>query len=465
MKKRKKIIGTAFITCCLLLQVGLSYGGENKVRMLVMYTQAALNGGSSSKMYTAINKSVQDINTSFAISEVGHTVELAGILQLKTTTFSEKNCYFTMLNELKQAGYGWPDDVGKLRNKYKADVVVLVVNDNSRCGLADNVLGADHAFIVVNYDCMVNNWSLARELGYLYQCGNNENQLESEGAVFNKNGNTNKAFGYIYNDYNNSRNNFSTIMGYTDEAKSYIYDDWNLKPFWSNPNVFWYSGSEYIQIGDATHNNVAVMTNTVFTLVNYRTMDPTVTIDDETVNSYEYISSIASETLYLKNFIIKSNGNLDAVSGTIVSLLPGFSTEKDATVTIRTDKGINTGTLPQPSPMRMATNIKNVTATTNINAQSSPSLLPPVSGNGIKVYPNAFNDKVSIKYTLDKDQPVNLMFYDIAGKQIGQSIIDTPQTAGEHEFIFDGSTLSKGIYIYKLTIDGAINTGKIIKEK
>ena len=57
------------------------------------------------------------------------------------------------------------------------------------------------------------------------------------------------------------------------------------------------------------------------------------------------------------------------------------------------------------------------------------------------------------------------MFYDITGKQVGQSIVNKTQSKGKHEFIFDGSLLPTGIYIYKLTVDGIINSGKIIKAK
>jgi len=58
--------------------------------------------------------------------------------------------------------------VHELRDKYRADVGILVVDDDKGCGLATRVNAeAEDAFAVVHHACAAASYSLAHEIGHL----------------------------------------------------------------------------------------------------------------------------------------------------------------------------------------------------------------------------------------------------------------------------------------------------------
>lgn len=73
-------------------------------------------------------------------------------------------------------------------------------------------------------------------------------------------------------------------------------------------------------------------------------------------------------------------------------------------------------------------------------------------------YPNPFNPKTKIKYSIAPNENgsisnVKLVVYDITGRQSGE-LINKQQQAGNYEVEFDGSSLSSGVYIYRLETTG-----------
>ena len=58
--------------------------------------------------------------------------------------------------------------VRKLRNEKRADVVALIVDDPSGCGLSTRVRAdADEAFVVVHHSCAALTYSIAHEVGHI----------------------------------------------------------------------------------------------------------------------------------------------------------------------------------------------------------------------------------------------------------------------------------------------------------
>jgi hypothetical protein len=76
-------------------------------------------------------------------------------------------------------------------------------------------------------------------------------------------------------------------------------------------------------------------------------------------------------------------------------------------------------------------------------------------------YPNPFNPMTNIKYDLPKSSFVKLVIFDILGREI-ETLVNEKQTAGTYESVFNATIYSSGIYFYKLTTDGFINTKKMI---
>jgi len=76
-------------------------------------------------------------------------------------------------------------------------------------------------------------------------------------------------------------------------------------------------------------------------------------------------------------------------------------------------------------------------------------------------YPNPFNPSTTIEYSITKQSHVVLNVYDIIGNEVAQ-LVDESQSAGNYRFNFDGSKLSSGTYIVKLSAGDKIETKKMI---
>ncbi|MBD3223843.1 MAG: T9SS type A sorting domain-containing protein [Caldithrix sp.] len=85
---------------------------------------------------------------------------------------------------------------------------------------------------------------------------------------------------------------------------------------------------------------------------------------------------------------------------------------------------------------------------------SIDSRIPDIA-NSFKLqqnYPNPFNPTTTIEFTLNRPGKATIEIYDITGKAI-ETLVDAHKTAGRHQITFDGSDLSSGVYLYRLTTD------------
>jgi len=64
-------------------------------------------------------------------------------------------------------------------------------------------------------------------------------------------------------------------------------------------------------------------------------------------------------------------------------------------------------------------------------------------------YPNPFNPKTRIIYQLPKSQFVSLKVFDILGKEV-TTLVSENQSPGSYQVEFDGSSLSSGVYFYRI---------------
>jgi hypothetical protein len=76
-------------------------------------------------------------------------------------------------------------------------------------------------------------------------------------------------------------------------------------------------------------------------------------------------------------------------------------------------------------------------------------------------YPNPFNPMTNIKYQISKAGFVILKIYDILGRQIS-TLINEKQTPGSYNVTFDATSLSSGVYFYKLQTDNFTDTKKMV---
>jgi hypothetical protein len=79
-------------------------------------------------------------------------------------------------------------------------------------------------------------------------------------------------------------------------------------------------------------------------------------------------------------------------------------------------------------------------------------------------YPNPFNPTTTISYQIPTDGFVTLKVYDVLGKEVA-TLVNGPKTSGRYNVQFDGSSLSSGIYFYKISAGDYTNTKKLILMK
>jgi hypothetical protein len=138
---------------------------EVVIDVLVAYTAKA------ARLYRDIEREVvvpaiEEANRSFALSGIGHVkLRLVNTLQ---TNYAEQGSHFDHLWHMADRGDWHMESVHTLREVYRADIAILIVDDAKGCGLATRV-GADagDAFAVVHHACAVSNYTVAHEIGHL----------------------------------------------------------------------------------------------------------------------------------------------------------------------------------------------------------------------------------------------------------------------------------------------------------
>ena len=80
----------------------------------------------------------------------------------------EEGEHFDHVWRFADKGDGYMEEIHGLRDRYRADVAVLVLDDPKGCGLATRVhADADEAFAIVHHECAATSHSLAHEVGHL----------------------------------------------------------------------------------------------------------------------------------------------------------------------------------------------------------------------------------------------------------------------------------------------------------
>ena len=135
------------------------------IDVMVAYTKAAADNYAD-VVREVIEPAIAAGNESFRLSGIGYIkLRLAHAYQ---TDYVESGDQFVHLWRFADKADGYMDEVHDLRDRYHADVAVLIVDDADGCGLATRV-GADEdeAFAVVHHACAKSNFSLVHEIGHL----------------------------------------------------------------------------------------------------------------------------------------------------------------------------------------------------------------------------------------------------------------------------------------------------------
>lgn len=108
------------------------------------------------------------------------------------------------------------------------------------------------------------------------------------------------------------------------------------------------------------------------------------------------------------------------------------------------------------------TSLSVMTAIIDFTTEIEPLTLNlPASYELSQNYPNPFNPMTNIRYSLPHPGFVKLSVFNSLGKEVAE-LVNEYTSAGEHNFDFDASKLSSGVYFYKISVNGFTDTKKMM---
>jgi hypothetical protein len=186
------------------------------IDVIVAYTPKAASHYMDIKR-ELIELAIEEANESFRRSGLEH-IKLR-LVNAYQTNYVEKGGHFDHLWRFHDKD-GYMDEIHGLRNKYKADVAVLIVDDANGCGLSTRVYASeDDAFSVVHHGCAAATYSLAHEIGHLIGARHDLNMDDSK-----------TPFPYGHGYVNGTK--WRDIMSYKESCGGCT-----RLPVWSGPNV------------------------------------------------------------------------------------------------------------------------------------------------------------------------------------------------------------------------------------
>ena len=196
-----------------------------EARVLVVYTPAARTAaGGTTAMTSLINLAVSETNTGYANSGVGLRVRLAHAAEV---AYDETNFdWNSTLDRLTGTSDGYLDGVHGVRDSVQADLVVLLVGNQTFCGIgwlmkSPSSSFSSHAFTLVNWECATGYYSFAHEMGHNMGSHHDWNNTVEPGCY---------AYSKGYQDPNRL---FRTIMAYNCPGSCPRIN------YWSNPDVYY----------------------------------------------------------------------------------------------------------------------------------------------------------------------------------------------------------------------------------
>ena len=134
------------------------------IDVLVAYTPSAQ--AAAGDIGSLISLAITEANDSFTNSNVWAQLRLVGTMPV---TYNESGrTYGQIVDHLAGTSDGYMDNIHAQRDALHADVVVLIINNDAYCGMADAIgATAETAFVAVHWGCATGYYSFGHEIGHL----------------------------------------------------------------------------------------------------------------------------------------------------------------------------------------------------------------------------------------------------------------------------------------------------------
>lgn len=208
---------------------------DSTISLIFAYTKNAASNYFDIKM-DLIDVAVAEANQSFRSSGIDN-VRLE-VVHAYETDYEEDGSHFDHVFRFRNKNDGYMDEVHALRDKYAADVGLLIVDDSMGCGLSIRIAAEERdAFAALHHECGATMYTLAHEIGHLFGA-RHDRGLDDTGQPF--------PYGHGYVNGTDWR----TIMSYKDSCNGC-----ERRPVWSSPDV----KVEGVAAGDEKTNNARVI--------------------------------------------------------------------------------------------------------------------------------------------------------------------------------------------------------------
>lgn len=186
---------------------------DQVIDVLVVYTSLArAAAGSTNAIKALINLGALEANDAYVNSGSHQSLNLVYVGEI---AYTEPGSIETALDDLTNKHDGLLREVHDLRGIYGADMVSLIIENTSYCGLAwvltEPALESWHnwTFSAVRYDCVAGpNWSFAHELGHNMACFHDRDNVSPEAPE------PLNPWAYGFRFYGVSGTQWRTIMAY-----------------------------------------------------------------------------------------------------------------------------------------------------------------------------------------------------------------------------------------------------------
>ncbi len=397
------------------------------VRVLVMYTPEALS--LESDMINKVYLDIEDGNTSFKNSGVNVRFELAYIG--KTEESEGSYTFRQLLDNFTSNGDGFADEVHSLRERYSADVCVLLVNNTTYCGLAWLNANKDRAFSVVYaHPGCAKKYSFTHEIGHNAGC-------RHDTIVDSSTSPCKYAHGYVHYT-GTGESSWRTMMAYSTACGGESYCP-RIK-YWSNPNVY-FNG---YPTGDAVwSNNAKVWKDNAIKVSTFNTDPASINITNaDNSTSMDYACWRAAQNIFVSNYVIESGQTVEMLASSSITLLPGTTIKAGAKFRAAIEPPSPDATYPLFAPKQ-----------DNSSERS----------NDIEISVKISENNLNLELSLETDcNNATIRVYDVLGR-LQKIILDKNLSSGEHSFYTNVDKLPNGVYWLVTQIDGKNSINKFTK--